>query len=59
MEEVQKFTGMFSKVKATLLELNGMNMNAEWLVKMERQMNERLQCYCKIYEEKNLRSKPQ
>ena len=58
MEEVQKkFTakglaGVFSKVNAALLELEGMDPNVERFTKVERQMNELLRCYREIYEEK-------
>jgi len=58
MEEVQKkFTvkglaGVFSKVNAAILELEGMDPNVERFTKVERQMNELLRCYREIYEEK-------
>lgn len=58
MEEIKKkFTlkglaGVFSKVNVTLLELKAMDQNVERFKKVERQMNEVLQCYREIYEEK-------
>ncbi|XP_059583233.1 tigger transposable element-derived protein 1-like [Alligator mississippiensis] len=57
-EEVQKkFTvnglaGVFSKMNAAILELEGMDLNVERFTKVERQMNELLRCYREIYEEK-------
>nr|XP_020665086.1 tigger transposable element-derived protein 1 [Pogona vitticeps]XP_020665087.1 tigger transposable element-derived protein 1 [Pogona vitticeps] len=56
VEVQKKFTvkglaGVFSKVNAALLELEGMDPNVERFTRVEQQMNELLRCYREIYEE--------
>ena len=53
MKEVQnKLAGMFSKVNAALLQLEGMDPNVERFSKVEQQIKELMRCYREIYDNK-------